>query len=93
MTDPEIEHVLDRYRAAGPPPELRARIVGAAVRRPAGMPSWREWTPVAAAVVFTVLFYWLGARQRGTLESRLAAPNGAGMVLLIDAPRIDEAAR
>jgi len=91
--DLEIERVLERYRPAGPPPELRARIVASAARPRARTVRWRDWTPVAAAVAFTVLFYWLGARQRGDLEARLAPPAAPGVVAVIDVPPAEELQR
>jgi hypothetical protein len=45
MTDPEIEDLLRRYRPAGPPPDLRARVMMEAA------PVGRTWPWVAAAVV------------------------------------------
>ena len=44
MSDPELEDLLRRYRPAGPPPDLRARIVAG----PAPVP--RTW-PWAADLV------------------------------------------
>lgn len=45
MTDPEIEDLLRRYRPAGPPPDLRARVMTEAA------PVGRTWPWVAAAGV------------------------------------------
>ena len=44
MNDPEIEELLRRYRPAGPPSQLRARVT-------APMPAQRIWPWAAAAAV------------------------------------------
>ena len=61
----EFEDLLHRYRPAGPPPELRSRIVDAG-RPPSSV---LEWVPAAAALVFAALFYWLAANERQMLDA------------------------
>jgi len=62
MKDEDLEALLRAYRPLGPPPELRARVVAGAKtpRRPSFA---LEWLPTAAALMFTLLFYWLSANQ------------------------------
>ncbi len=85
----DLQAVLARYRPAGPPAELRARVIaGAAPPRRAS--EWREWLAVAAALAFTVLFYWLGMNQRTILESRFTPVPPVDQAVVIDAPSIEE---
>ena len=67
----DFEERLQRYRPAGPPPELRERIVDAASRRAAARtaPAFREWLPAAAALALTMVFYWLAASERQMLDA------------------------
>ena len=59
MSDPELEDLLRRYRPAGPPPDLRARIMPGAVpvRR-----TW-PWAVAAAALLATVCVTQLATRR------------------------------
>lgn len=52
MTDPELDDLLRRYRPAGPPPELRARVAANAgpVRR-----TW-PWAAAAAALLAATVY-------------------------------------
>jgi hypothetical protein len=64
-----LEERLQRYRPASPSPELRARVVRAARQRNA----WSfvgAWLPAAAAVMATLLFYWLSAAERDRIVAR-----------------------
>jgi hypothetical protein len=68
MNDEDLEALLRAYRPLGPPPELRARVVASAEmpRRPSFA---LEWLPTAAALLFTLLFYWLSANQLEIIAS------------------------
>ena len=69
MNDEEIEGLLRSVRPAGPPPELRARIVAAQPRA-----AWR-WLAVAAALfaIATALQVSAGAARRSTNSTIAAA--------------------
>ncbi len=68
----DLDTRLQRYRAVGPPPDLRDRIARAAeAPRPARL---REWLPALAAVAATLAFYALAAGVRGQLEEAQMAP-------------------
>jgi hypothetical protein len=66
----EFEELLRRYRPVDPPLDLRGRVVAAA-----SAPAWTlgEWLPSAAALIVTLLFYWLAAREHQMLTARLPA--------------------
>jgi hypothetical protein len=68
MKDQDLEALLRAHRPLGPPPELRARVVTSATmpRRPSFV---LEWLPTAAALAFTMLFYWLTANQQEMIAS------------------------
>jgi hypothetical protein len=51
VTDPEIDALLRRYQPAGPPPELRARVVDGPVMAPRRAWPWG----VAAAVLLAMV--------------------------------------
>lgn len=71
MTD--IDDRLRGYRPAGPPPELRARIMGEAVE-----PSWfviRDWLPALAVAALIALFAVLNHRLQADIDARLAVPD------------------
>jgi len=78
MNDDEL---LRGYRPAGPPPDLRARVVGSAkasAERPsAGRPSLRDWLPALAAAALIVLFGTLSYRVHADIEARLTVPDDA----------------
>ena len=63
----DLERVLSAWRPSGPPPELRARIIGARGFSRAVA----EWLPAVAALLLVVLFHWLGANERQRIESRV----------------------
>jgi hypothetical protein len=85
VTD-EIDDVLGRYRPAGPPPELRERVVRAAALAAAPNPGSaavvappvqggvlrREWLPPALAAGVAILFYLLGSGVRAQLTAQLS---------------------
>ncbi len=60
MNDDELETQLRRYRPAGPPAELRARVIAAAPMRL----SSREWSAIAASLLLATTFYWLAGIER-----------------------------
>ena len=64
MEDEELETLLRGYRPIGPPPALRRRILHAAIPRT----DLRDWLPVAAAILFAVMFYWLADNERRLLS-------------------------
>lgn len=63
----ELETLLRGYRPIGPPPALRERILNAAIRRT----DIGNWLPVAAAVLFAVMFYWLAGIERQLLSTSM----------------------
>jgi hypothetical protein len=69
------------YRPAGPPPELRARIVSATRRakasaeRGVGRPALRDWLPALAAAALIALFGTLSYRLQANIETKLAVPD------------------
>ena len=65
----EVEARLERYRPAGPPEDLRARVIAGAMRAPAMRV--RDWLPAAAAVLVAALFYWLAANERQLIAARV----------------------
>jgi hypothetical protein len=67
MEPDELETLLRRYRPIGPPPALRPRIVHAAIPGT----DRRDWLPVAAAVLFAVVFYWLADHERRLLSASM----------------------
>ena len=78
----DIEERLRRYRPAGPPHALRARVVGAVAAD-----SWwsvGEWLPAVAAVMATLLFYWLSAAEHGRLEARFPSEPQIGQADVIN---------
>ena len=69
----DIEDLLKRYRPAGPPPDLRARVLRAAeAPRSSGL---REWLPALAAAALIALLSALNYRLHTTLETRLTVPD------------------
>jgi hypothetical protein len=79
----DFENALRRFRPAGPPPELRDRVVAAAGQRvePSGVRA-REWMATAAVLALTVVFYWLAANERRIVGA-----------MFTPVPPIEEAAR
>jgi hypothetical protein len=85
MDDQDLEARLTTYRPAGPPPSLRARIVGepaagapvAQAFRPARPRSAWAWLPAAAAMLLAATLYWLAAEGRDRIFAQLPPPPGA----------------
>jgi hypothetical protein len=75
MDDQDLEARLRKYRPAGPPPELRARVtdVGSVARRlqPSGR-SGLAWLPAVAALLLATIFYWLAAIDRARLFAQFS---------------------
>ena len=71
MKDEDLEALLRAYRPLGPPPELRARVVASA-KTPRRTSFVLEWLPTAAALMFTLLFYWLSANQLEIIAAHFA---------------------
>lgn len=75
----DIEEQLRRYRPAGPPSALRARVLDPARqhagerRARRGAHGVREWFPVAAAMILIVLFSWMTSIERRKVDARLPA--------------------
>ena len=67
MEHDELETLLSGYHPIGPPPALRGRIVKAAIPRT----DLCDWLPVAAAVLFAVVFYWLAGIERQLLSTSM----------------------
>ena len=65
--DDELEALIREYRPLGPPPELRDRILNAAVA-PSRL---RDWFPAAAAVLLAAMFYWLADLERQRLSASI----------------------
>lgn len=59
MTDPELDALLRRYRPAGPPPELRARVVAS---EPPAVRAW-PWAAAAAILLAAVCAMQLSTRE------------------------------
>jgi hypothetical protein len=68
----DVEGRLNAYRPAGPPPDLRARILRAADESPGGI---REWLPAVAAAALIAVLSALNYRLHTQLETRLAMPD------------------
>ena len=65
--------LLSAARPAGPPPDLRARIM-----RPVEGPSpfnLRDWLPALAAAVLAIVFAALSHGVRADIDARLAVPD------------------
>jgi hypothetical protein len=71
-TDP-IDRILHRHRVAGPPHELRQRIVRTAQTRPRVHAA--AWVPALAAAALIILFYTLANSIRSDLAARMPADN------------------
>ena len=68
----DLDARLQRYRAVGPPPDLRDRIARAAdAARPSRA---REWLPALAAAAAMIVFYALASGVRGQLVEAQMAP-------------------
>jgi hypothetical protein len=71
MNDDEL---LRGYRAAGPPPDLRARIERSA-KASAERACLRDWLPAIAAAALIAMFSALSYRLHADLEARLFVPD------------------
>lgn len=69
MNDESVEERLKRYRPAGPPAELRARVLD----RDPTSGRWRmsEWLPAAAAAAAIVVFSLLSLNARKELAASM----------------------
>lgn len=93
MIDPELDDLLRRYRPAGPPSDLRARVVGDAA------PAGRTWPWVAAAAVLLAATVGLqvarlrlatpveDAELQGAAELRIVAEMLGGSERAVDEAR------
>ncbi len=80
MDDQNLEARLKVYRPAGPPPELRARVIDACSVARRLQPSVRSglaWLPAVAAMLLAATFYWLAASGRDRIFAQLPAPAAA----------------
>jgi hypothetical protein len=85
MMDPDLDDLLRRYRPAGPPPELRARVVGATT------PAGRTWPWVAAAAVLLAATVGLQVWTRDVYDAVGAALAPAQASILADFEALDNA--
>jgi hypothetical protein len=69
----DVEGRLNAYRPAGPPPDLRTRILRAADESRSG--GIRDWLPAIAAAALIALLSGLNYRLHTQLETRLAVPD------------------
>jgi len=69
----DVEDRLNAYRPAGPPPDLRARILRAPDESRSG--GIREWLPAIAAAALVALLSALNYRLHAQIEARLAVPD------------------
>ena len=58
-SDPDLDELLRRYRPAGPPPELRARVLRA---EPMNRPAW-PWAAAAAILLATICAMHVSTRR------------------------------
>lgn len=65
MDDQNLEARLKTYRPAGPPAQLRARVVPADAGR--GRRRALPWLPAVAAMLLATVFYWLASSDRARL--------------------------
>jgi hypothetical protein len=74
MTDDmlDTEDPLRGYRPAGPPPDLRVRIMQSVA--PPRRIGW-AWVPAFATAALIVLFYALNLGMRAGIEARLTVPD------------------
>jgi hypothetical protein len=69
MNDGEMEDLLRQVRPAGPPPHLRARILGTASR-----PAWPWMVAAAATLVMTIGLQMEAAHLRESARSARPGP-------------------
>jgi hypothetical protein len=89
MDDSELETTLRRYRPAGPPAELRERILATPNRR-----TW-PWAGAAAALLLSTQLVDSAARRQVAEASEVMGPGAATLVANDLAERLggDEPAR
>ena len=68
----DLESRLGSYRPAGPPPDLRARILRRAQEPLAA--TFREWLPAIAAAAAITLLFALNYQLHARLDARLTVP-------------------
>jgi hypothetical protein len=68
----DVDDPLRRYRPAGPPPDLRARIVLAVDHAPPTR--LRDWLPAVAAAALIVLLQVLASGIRDRVYDQIIAP-------------------
>jgi hypothetical protein len=69
----DVDDPLRGYRPAGPPPDLRARIMSEAER--ATRSSLRDWLPAIAAAALIVLLQVLASGIRDRAYDQAAIPD------------------
>ncbi len=89
MTDDPIEGQLQRYRPAGPPVDLRARVLAAAgaEARRATAPAWMAWAAAAVAALCVAAAAWFTI-ETNRLDARLAEPSPAARAATEDTLRL-----
>ena len=82
----DVEDRLRGYRPAGPPPELRDRVVQATlVARPfEGRAFLRDWLPPAIAASVAIIFHLLASSARADVASRFADADRAREAMVAD---------
>ena len=76
----ELETLLRRYRASGPPPELRGRVLEAG--RPGEGRLTREWLLPLGAAAATLVFYLLGSDvQRDLIRGPMNVDGDRGQAI------------
>jgi len=78
MNDDDLEAALRRYRPAGPPADLRHRVVE--VSAPARF-SAREWSALAASLLLAAMFYWLAGIERTRVDALLGPERDGPFVI------------
>jgi hypothetical protein len=72
MNDPEVEHLLRRYRPAGPPPHLRSLIVA-----PLRVQRIWPWATAAAVLLASMMALRVGARSEAASVDLQLGPDAA----------------
>jgi hypothetical protein len=103
MNDDNFEEHLKRYRPAGPPVEMRGRVLNR--RQTVERSRVREWLPAAAAAAAIVVFSLMSANarkglaasmsvvteQRDRRVAELATALGSGVLAEVEAERLVQA--
>jgi hypothetical protein len=66
MSDPKLETKLAKYRAAGPPDELRDRVLRAPARH-----ARTGWMSIAALLFVIIVLQVLAAGERASVRARV----------------------